>query len=522
VLGSVLGLVVGGGLLLRYTTVGLKVRALVDSEALTGLSGTNPGRVAVGMWAATTCLAGLVGVLLAPLLGGLEAGRYTLLVAAAFAAVIAARLRNVGVAVVVGLLMGVAGSLFDKWFPPTNTFNAGLKNSIPFLFIVGFLLFHVIRSGRVTEETGIGSALDHAIRPQRAEDSQEGPHDSAISRRARVGFNVVIPLTVLVIIALLPQIFSPFWGGDKVALGMAYALAFLSYTLVTGEGGLIWLCQITFAGIGAITAANLATVHGWPFLPAILAGAFLCALLGTAIGFLTIRLGDLYVALVTLTFGLLVESLLFQESVFRNHGAGRPFHRPSFAGTDEALAYLALAAFCVVGLFVLNLRRSTTGLALSAVRSSEVASRTLGISVLQMKVLVSGLGAFVAGIGGVFLALRAGTAAPDNFRVLIGLVWLAVLVNFGIRSNIAAAVAGMVFAYMPALVISYLPSSFGDIPGALFGIGAILIVQAPDGILARYARQLRALILRGSHAAPPAPTAPGPPGIADPVLAGKP
>jgi len=40
-----------GTAVLRFTDIGLKVRAMVNSEALTSLSGTNPNRVALGVWA---------------------------------------------------------------------------------------------------------------------------------------------------------------------------------------------------------------------------------------------------------------------------------------------------------------------------------------------------------------------------------------------------------------------------------------------------------------------------------------
>ena len=74
---------------------------------------------------------------------------------------------------------------------------------------------------------------------------------------------------------------------------------------------MLWLCQITFAGVGALTTAQLANHHGWPVLAAIVVGGIVAMLMGVVIGFLSIRLGDLYVALVTLTFGLLMENLVF-------------------------------------------------------------------------------------------------------------------------------------------------------------------------------------------------------------------
>ena len=89
----VLATVVFGALILRYTDVGLKVRAMVDSPAMTDLSGTNPNFISVGVWAVSTLFAGLAGVLAAPIVG-LDPDKFTVLIAASFAAVVAARLRN--------------------------------------------------------------------------------------------------------------------------------------------------------------------------------------------------------------------------------------------------------------------------------------------------------------------------------------------------------------------------------------------------------------------------------------------
>ena len=97
----VVATVVVGSAVLRYTDVGLKVRAMVDSPAMTALSGTSPNAVSIGVWAVSTFFAGLAGVLAAPIIG-LDPNNFTLLIAAAFAAVIAAKFRSLPIAVGVG------------------------------------------------------------------------------------------------------------------------------------------------------------------------------------------------------------------------------------------------------------------------------------------------------------------------------------------------------------------------------------------------------------------------------------
>ena len=84
-------------------------------------------------------------------------------------------------------------------------------------------------------------------------------------------------------------------------------------------------------------------------------------------------------------------------------------------------------------------------------------ARTIGISVLQMKVLVSGIAAFVAGIGGAMYALSIGSALPTNYSTLLGLIWLAILVTLGIRSNMAALMAGVSYTVLAGIAVAYLP-----------------------------------------------------------------
>jgi branched-chain amino acid transport system permease protein len=121
--------------------------------------------------------------------------------------------------------------------------------------------------------------------------------------------------------------------------------------------------------------------QGWPPLLAAVVGGLLMAPIGVLIGALTVRLGDLYVELVTLSFGLLAQTLIVTRPSFYQFGAAVGVARPEFATDERVFAYVALGFFLLVGLVIVNLRRSTTGLGVSAVRWSEPAARTLGLSV---------------------------------------------------------------------------------------------------------------------------------------------
>ncbi len=408
---------------------------------------------------------------------------------------IAAKLRNLPVAVGVALLMGIATSLIQRYLPPASAWTSEIIDAVPFIVIAVVLVYSLIRRGSIGENDGWGGALDRAITPQG--ESRLAGSTTNVVETASLNFfgRYAGPVGLIVVAGALPMILGGYWVG-LVAQAFAYGVIFLSWTIVTGEGGMLWLCQITFAGVGALTTAQLANHYGWPVLAGVVVGGLVAGAVGAVVGLLSIRLGDLYVALVTLTFGLLVENLVFTLPSFVNQGLGLNLNRPGFATSDIAFSYLCLVAFVVVALFIVNLRRSTTGLALNAARWSDAGAKTSGVSVVQMKVLAGGLAALIAGIGGGLLALAQTTFQPSEFATFAGIVWLAVLVTIGIRSNAAALIAGLALVMPPAILQAYAPSWTANLVPVFFGLGAIAVARYPDGVLAEQGRRVRRLMVR--------------------------
>jgi branched-chain amino acid transport system permease protein len=494
-LACVLGVVIIGTAVLRLTRIGLRVRAMVDTPAMTSLSGTSPSAISIGVWMVTVTLAGLAGVLAAPS-SGLTPDGMTALMAAGFAALVAAQFRSIPAAVGVAMGMGIVTDVVQDFLPANSSLTSAILNSVPTFVIAVFLIVYLGFSRQLKEAASTGGAIDRAIRPQGAAGVVHSLAGAkTIASRSAWSPSTLGPVVAVAVVALLPILLNGYWltllGG-----GLAFAVVFLGYTMVIGEGGMIWLCVAAFAATGAVGTAQLATNHGMDPLAAVLLSAFIAAVVGVVIGLLTIRLGNLYVALVTLTVGLLADTLVFTRKIFYQQGLGVQVSRPSFLASDRSFAFFALAVFVVIAVIVVNLRRSTTGLALAAVRYSEPGAGTLGIGVLSMKLLVAGIAAFIAGLGGGLLALNTGLALPSSFSTFTGLIWMAVLVTFGVRSIAAAALAGVAFTLLPGVFQTYLPAAWGNVPTLLFGLGAVMVAANPDGAVAMHARQLRALMLR--------------------------
>lgn len=318
-------------------------------------------------------------------------------------------------------------------------------------------------------------------------------HDSR--RRARSVLVSPGALCLLVVVALLPISLLDFWVG-LIAQGIAMSVVFLSFTIAAGQGGMVWLHHATLAGVGGLTYAQLTTLGGQGAILALVLSGVVAAVAAVLIAALTSRLGTLYVALVTLSAGLLIETLVFARERFSQNGAGVSVTRPGFMESDRSFAYVALGIFCVLALATFNLRRGTAGLVLAAIRSSEPGARSLGIDILASRLIAATLAGFTAGVGGSLVVLYSFSASPTGFATIGGLVWLAVVVSIGVRSASAALVAGLVLGLVPGVFATYLPTSVGDLPAVLFGLGAILVTRNPDGVVAMHAAQVRWLLGR--------------------------
>jgi len=497
VLVLVFAALVAGGMfaMIRFTTFGLLIRAVVDSPTVSRLVGTDPQRVSMGAWALGALLAGLAGVLLSPLVA-LDISSFNILMVASFAAVVLARMENLLLAFAGGLLVGLVQQVLTKIIPTDSTVLSGLVPSMPFILLVVFLFVWGANRDTVGSRTQpIGVNAGTARRRARKHDHGDAvATESALPSRLRT----VLPVAAwaLLLAAVVPLWLNGFWLG-LASEGVVMGTIFLSYTVITGQGGIISLGQSTLAGFGAIAVGQFATAFGWPILPSIVLAGLCAAILGMLVALVAVRLGDLYVALTTLGMGLLLENIVYPIGRFANLSIGAATRPPKLGPVDfngrTAFYFLVLAVFALLALLVWNLKRSSTGLELAAVRSDAVRATTLGIRQWRLKVCAFGLAAFIAGVGGCMLAMYELRAQPSNYQTITGLVWFALVATMGVRSIPAALVAGITFVMLPQVLSDHLSQHWQALPTVLFGLGAIAVARHPDGLVDLMTAQLRRL-----------------------------
>ena len=178
----------------------------------------------------------------------------------------------------------------------------------------------------------------------------------------------------------------------------------LGLTIVTGIAGQVSLAQAAFSAIGGYGAVLLAMGVGLPLWLGILLAAALAAAVGYLLGLPALRLEGPYLALVTLGFTAIVQTLLIHWTGLTNGQLGLQVPALTFGGrpltSSKELYWVVLPV--TVGLFVIAGRiiRSRIGRAFQALRQSEVAAQVLGVNPVHYKTLAFALSAFYGGIGG--------------------------------------------------------------------------------------------------------------------------
>jgi ABC-type branched-subunit amino acid transport system ATPase component/branched-subunit amino acid ABC-type transport system permease component len=475
--------------LLRHTNVGLRMRASVDRPDLARLRGTNANRISSLAWVLSFFLAGLAGVLAAPFPGpfGLAPDNYTFALFVAATAAVIGGLRSIPVAFAAGLVLGSARSLaegyvsgqylggFGRWVESVY----GLRSSLPYLVL--FVVLVVMGSDRKRRVAGTSS--EAAPPPDHLADLSPW--------RRRLPW--IIASAVLLTYTLGPA--DEIWR-SIVLSGLAMGIVFMSFTIVTGIGGMVSLAQSTFVAVAALTA-GLALAHGWPFLPALLIGVAAAAVIGCVVALPAIRLGGLSLTLMTLALALLGGSVLFNIQGLTNGSLGWTVRRPKLGpldlSHDRTMIVVLMLLVVAVAAMVGNLEKSASGRAMAALRSTPVGAAASGVPIGFTKLMVFVVSAGLAGFGGVLLASVNGNVSGTSFPPVIGFLWLAVVVVFGAQRPQGAVVAGLVFAALPRLIAHGIHvGGFGWggttstlLPPLFFGLGAIGLAKHPHGLLSQ-------------------------------------
>ncbi len=299
-------------------------------------------------------------------------------------------------------------------------------------------------------------------------------------------------VALILAFALLPLLIkSNYLLGVLIIIGL-YTIIVIGLGILMGYAGQVSFGHAAFFGIGGYTVAVLTTACHWPVIPALAAALILPGVVAAAIGGPALKLKELYLALATLAFGILIH-ILFNELKGITGGPSGLSGIPYFAvgglvfDRDIKFYYLVWTAVLLVSLSVNNLIHSRVGRAMRAVRESEHASESVGIDTAALKLQAFIFSAVLAGLAGGLYAFYVTfiNPSPFGFHTSVQFVLMAVVGGLGtfwgplMGAGLVVAL-GEVLRWAVPLVI---PGAGGEYQIIFFGIVLILImIFKPEGL----------------------------------------
>ena len=499
--GSVILLAVALGALFRWTRFGLATRAASENEVYAMLAGLSPNQLSMVNTTLASAVAGAVGVIAAPIAQA-DSITMVLFIVPGLAAALFAGFKSLWIACIAGFLIGMGQSLMVHistltWFPTDRGGNPlpGVQALLTFFVLV---LALSLRGGSLpTRGELVEKRLPFAPRPKQ----------------------LVTPSVALAFVGVVLLIVLPFSYRQAFMLSLVGMVICLSLVVITGFVGQVSLAQVTLAGVSGFAVSHMAVKAGIGFPWGPIVGSIAAVVIGLVVGASALRVRGASLAVVTLAGVVAVEQFGYANRRWGDGGSGAPVEQPDifgfriganagFRGVDgkipsPVLGFVYLAVVIALCLLVAQIRRSTLGQQMLAVRANERAAAATGIHVTRVKIVAYAISSFIAGTAGWMYAYNFGSVSAARFGLLIALGFVAFAYIGGITMVSGAVLGGLVATEG---LLPYTIEELFNIDGnwTLLVGGVILIVtliQNPEGIAGTTYRDIQARKRKKTNAA---------------------
>ncbi|MDI6912317.1 branched-chain amino acid ABC transporter permease [Nocardioides sp.] len=259
---------------------------------------------------------------------------------------------------------------------------------------------------------------------------------------------------------------------------LVFGLMGIPLALMYGHGGIISLCQASFAALGGYATSILTVSHGWSAWEALAPSILVPGVIAYLISRPILRLPELSLALTTIALAQLWYGLVALGGD-RTGGHVGLYGMPALPFGDEQLGgFLGIAVLVAAAIWAFeNYVRSARGRALNAIRIDPILARSVGADVARERALVFGVAAGVAGLAGWYFSLYVGFLSPDSLSFTQSFAVLFMVVIGGRRSSIGPLIGSTVYI----LAGDLLPG--GVAQGVVFGAMLVaVLLLLPDGL----------------------------------------
>jgi branched-chain amino acid transport system permease protein len=293
---------------------------------------------------------------------------------------------------------------------------------------------------------------------------------------------IIVTIACIAVAWFMPAHIGRYYT-QMLSLCAIFVIASHGLNLLAGYIGQVSLGHAAFYAIGAYTGSLLATKLGFGFWSAMPFSILLAALAGLLIALPSFKLDGPYLSMVTIAFGIIVQSIL-TEWVDLTGGTQGVLNipRPTLFGQRLLIEkqFVVIVTFAAIAtLLMRNLIRSPWGRNFVAVRENPIAAEAIGLSTQRVKTVAFTLSAALVGLAGHLFAFLQGFISPEAFEFDTSIFFLTSVI-FGGAGTILGPIAGApIMTFLPELL-----QGFEDYRLIIYGILIVISLYAlPMGIV---------------------------------------
>jgi branched-chain amino acid transport system ATP-binding protein len=287
---------------------------------------------------------------------------------------------------------------------------------------------------------------------------------------------------ILIAAAAAVCLLAPGYYGYLLGTLATTALVGVGLNILLGLAGEVSLGQAGFLALGAYGVGILTTKAGLGFWEALPLAVLLVAAISAVLSIPALRVTGPYLAMVTIAFGFIVESVSVEWQNLTGGASGMSGIPAPF--TTGGTALLA-CGFCALALIAFHyFVKSPLGLAMQATAAAPSAARSIGIGPLPVRTVAFVLSAAAAGLAGGLQAALTGFIAPSSFPFSQSILFLLVVVLGGAGRTLGPLLGAAVVVLLPEAL-----ASLAEYRLLVFGAGLLVVLLiAPGGIAGAIAR----------------------------------
>ncbi|MYE02114.1 MAG: branched-chain amino acid ABC transporter permease [Alphaproteobacteria bacterium] len=266
---------------------------------------------------------------------------------------------------------------------------------------------------------------------------------------------------------------------------LQYVVLATAWNIMGGYMGYVNFGTAGFFAVGAYTSVVLYNLFKAPLLVMIPVSGLVCALLGLAMGYLTLRLRGVFFAIATLALAIVLETLVINWDYVGGATGAYILRAREIAPFGDYIEFLffvmLLLAIFAVGV-ARWIERSKVGRGFAAIRDDEEAAECAGVPTLRLKLVATTISGFLMGVAGAPFVLYVGFVEPSSaFNLVYAVNSIAMPMIGGATTWLGPLIGALLLGTVQQVATVTISSELN-----LLIVGVLLVffvIAAPEGIV---------------------------------------